>query len=82
MCGADRVIKIPGLRTHVSKKKGEKGRTRIENFQEELVTATRQFSYNDEDERFNAILRAFLSRAALEAAERGRADTRRRMRYS
>ncbi|MGU0161932.1 hypothetical protein ACVXHB_29185 [Escherichia coli] len=33
--------------------KGEKGQTRIENL-EELVTATRQFSYNEEDEEFNA----------------------------
>ncbi|MDI5817494.1 hypothetical protein MJI46_33135, partial [Salmonella enterica subsp. enterica serovar Cerro] len=39
---------------------------------EELVTATRQFSYNDEDEDLMP-LQAFLSHAALEAGE-GQAD--------
>lgn len=52
--------------------KGEKGQTRIENL-EELVTATRQFSYNEEDEDLMP-LQAFLSHAALEAGE-GQADT-------
>src|SRR5699024_10506075 len=46
--------------------------TRIENL-EELVTATRQFSYNEEDEDLMP-LQAFLSHAALEAGE-GQADT-------
>ncbi|MFX4493688.1 hypothetical protein ABTA45_19540, partial [Acinetobacter baumannii] len=45
----DRVIKDSGLRTMYEQEKGEKGQTRIENL-EELVTATRQFSYNEEDE--------------------------------
>ena len=53
--------------------KGEKGQTCIENL-EELVTATRQFSYNEEDED-PMPLQAFLSHAALEAGE-GQADTR------
>ena len=44
----------------------------IENL-EELVTATRQFSYNEEDEDLMP-LQAFLSHAALEAGE-GQADT-------
>ena len=52
--------------------KGEKGQTRIENL-DELVTATRQFSYNEEDEDLMP-LQAFLSHAALEAGE-GQADT-------
>ena len=46
--------------------------TRIENL-DELVTATRQFSYNEEDEDLMP-LQAFLSHAALEAGE-GQADT-------
>ncbi|VDZ75515.1 DNA helicase II [Atlantibacter hermannii] len=45
----DRVIKDSGLWMMYEQEKGEKGQTRIENL-EELVTATRQFSYNDEDE--------------------------------
>lgn len=49
----------------------EKGQARIENL-EELVTATRQFSYQDEDED-SMPLQAFLSHAALEAGE-GQAD--------
>ncbi len=49
----DRVIKDSGLRTMYEQEKGEKGQTRIENL-EELVTATRQFSYNEGRRRFNA----------------------------
>lgn len=63
----DRVIKDSGLRTMYEQEKGEKGQTRIENL-EELVTATRQFSYNEEDEDLMP-LQAFLSHAALEAGE-------------
>ena len=68
----DRVIKDSGLRMMYEQEKGEKGQTRIENL-EELVTATRQFSYNEEDEDLMP-LQAFLSHAALEAGE-GQADT-------
>jgi DNA helicase-2/ATP-dependent DNA helicase PcrA len=68
----DRVIKDSGLRAMYEQEKGEKGQTRIENL-EELVTATRQFSYNEEDEDLMP-LQAFLSHAALEAGE-GQADT-------
>ncbi len=68
----DRLIKDSGLRTMYEQEKGEKGQTRIENL-EELVTATRQFSYNEEDEDLMP-LQAFLSHAALEAGE-GQADT-------
>ena len=65
----DRVIKDSGLRMmYEQEKKGEKGQTRIENL-EELVTATRQFSYNEEDEDLMP-LQAFLSHAALEAGRR------------
>jgi DNA helicase-2/ATP-dependent DNA helicase PcrA len=58
----DRVIKDSGLRMMYEQEKGEKGQTRIENL-EELVTATRQFSYNEEDEDLMP-LQAFLSRGA------------------
>lgn len=68
----DRVIKDSGLRMMYEQEKGEKGQTRIENL-DELVTATRQFSYNEEDEDLMP-LQAFLSHAALEAGE-GQADT-------
>lgn len=67
----DRVIKDSGLWQMYEQEKGEKGQTRIENL-EELVTATRQFSYQDEDEDLMP-LQAFLSHAALEAGE-GQAD--------
>jgi len=66
------VIKDSGLRMMYEQEKGEKGQTRIENL-DELVTATRQFSYNEEDEDLMP-LQAFLSHAALEAGE-GQADT-------
>ncbi|KAA8996430.1 DNA helicase II [Affinibrenneria salicis] len=67
----DRVIKDSGLWSMYQQEKGEKGQARIENL-EELVTATRQFSYQDEDEDLMP-LQAFLSHAALEAGE-GQAD--------
>ncbi|AMG57073.1 DNA helicase II [Pantoea vagans] len=67
----DRVIKDSGLWLMYEQEKGEKGQARIENL-EELVTATRQFSYQDEDEDLMP-LQAFLSHAALEAGE-GQAD--------
>ncbi|MGL9773686.1 MAG: DNA helicase II [Sodalis sp. (in: enterobacteria)] len=67
----DRVIKNSGLWRMYEQEKGEKCQARIENL-EELVTATRQFSYNDEDQDLLP-LQAFLSHAALEAGE-GQAD--------
>ncbi|MCV9879361.1 DNA helicase II [Brenneria izbisi] len=67
----DRVIKDSGLWSMYEQEKGEKGQARIENL-EELVTATRQFSYQDEDQDLMP-LQAFLSHAALEAGE-GQAD--------
>ncbi|WP_034172573.1 DNA helicase II, partial [Edwardsiella anguillarum] len=66
----DRVIRDSGLRQMYEQEKGEKGQTRIENL-EELVTATRQFSYEDDDDL--SPLQAFLSHAALESGE-GQAD--------
>ncbi|ACT05080.1 DNA helicase II [Dickeya chrysanthemi Ech1591] len=67
----DRVIRDSGLWSMYEQEKGEKGQTRVENL-EELVTATRQFSYQDEDQDLLP-LQAFLSHAALEAGE-GQAD--------
>lgn len=67
----DRVIRDSGLRQMYEEEKGEKGQARVENL-EELVTATRQFSFQDEDMNLTP-LQAFLSHAALEAGE-GQAD--------
>ncbi|MBC8944399.1 ATP-dependent DNA helicase UvrD [Xenorhabdus indica] len=67
----DRIIRDSGLWAMYQQEKGEKAQARIENL-EELVTATRQFSYQDEDEDLMP-LQAFLSHAALEAGE-GQAD--------
>ncbi|MEQ9862568.1 DNA helicase II [Pectobacterium cacticida] len=67
----DRVIKDSGLWSMYEQEKGEKGQARVENL-EELVTATRQFSYQEEDLDLMP-LQAFLSHAALEAGE-GQAD--------
>ncbi|WP_244267246.1 3'-5' exonuclease, partial [Sodalis-like endosymbiont of Proechinophthirus fluctus] len=60
-------IKNSGLWNMYKQEKGEKGQARIENL-EELVTATRQFSYNDENQDLLP-LQAFLSHAALYAGE-------------
>ncbi|WP_042861431.1 DNA helicase II [Dickeya sp. NCPPB 3274] len=67
----DRVIRDSGLWSMYEQEKGEKGQARVENL-EELVTATRQFSYQDEDQDLLP-LQAFLSHAALEAGD-GQAD--------
>ncbi|WP_291968693.1 DNA helicase II [Candidatus Symbiopectobacterium sp.] len=67
----DRAIKDSGLWQMYEQENGEKGQARVENL-EELVTATRQFSYQEEDMDLMP-LQAFLSHAALEARE-GQAD--------
>ena len=67
----DRIIRDSGLKAMYEQEKGEKAQARIANL-EELVTATRQFSYQDEDEDLMP-LQAFLSHAALESGE-GQAD--------
>ncbi|AOM41602.1 DNA helicase II [Xenorhabdus hominickii] len=63
----DRIIRDSGLWAMYQQEKGEKAQARIENL-EELVTATRQFSYQDEDKDLMP-LQAFLSHAALESGE-------------
>ncbi|MGM0594310.1 MAG: DNA helicase II [Pseudomonadota bacterium] len=66
----EHVIEHSGLVKHFEKEKGEKGRARVENL-EELVSAARQFEYDDEEGLDD--LSAFLAHAALEAGE-GQAD--------
>jgi len=82
----EHVIQHSGLIEHFHKEKGEKGQARVENL-EELVSAARQFEYDDTVMETGAIegqmqapadeglddLSAFLAHAALEAGE-GQAD--------
>lgn len=63
----DRVISDSGLRAMYQQEGGEKGQGRLDNLAE-LVTATRQFSYQDEESDLLP-LQAFLSHAALESGE-------------
>ncbi len=62
----EHVIQHSGLIEFFSKEKGDKGESRVENL-EELVSAARQFEYDDEEGLDD--LSAFLSHAALEAGE-------------
>ncbi len=65
----EHVIETSGLIPHCKKDRGEKGQMRIENLAE-LITATRQYSPQDNEEMENMTpLQAFLSHAALEAGE-------------
>jgi len=66
----EHVIGRSGLIEHFKKEKGGKGENRVENL-EELVSAARQFEY-DEEEGLDD-LSAFLAHAALESGE-GQAD--------
>lgn len=66
----EHVIQHSGLIEHFKKEKGGKGENRVENL-EELVSAARQFEY-DEEEGLDD-LSAFLAHAALESGE-GQAD--------
>ncbi len=68
---ANLVIESSGLVEHFQKAKDGKGQDRIENLQE-LVNATRQFSYEEVDNEQQeelSLLDAFLAHAALEAGE-------------
>jgi len=62
----EHVIQHSGLIEFFSKEKGDKGESRVENL-EELVSAARQFEYDDAEGLDD--LSAFLSHAALEAGE-------------
>lgn len=63
----DHVIEGSGLLEHHRKEKGERGMTRVENL-EELVSATRAFEWDGDDEA--SPLQQFLDSAALDAGER------------
>lgn len=65
---ADHIITASGLLEHYKKEKGEKGQARVENL-EELVSAAREFQYDEAEAEGMDMLTAFLSHAALEAGE-------------
>ncbi|CUX95727.1 DNA helicase II [Candidatus Gullanella endobia] len=69
----DRVIKNSGLWNMYKQEIGEKGQIRIENLKE-LIIATRQFNYNNNEDHDFLPLQAFLSYATLEASE-GKTDS-------
>ncbi len=62
----DQVLQHSGLLDHHKKEKGEQAEARVENL-EELVSAARNYSYDDDDDM--DALSAFLAHAALEAGE-------------
>ncbi|MEH6592841.1 MAG: DNA helicase II [Halioglobus sp.] len=61
----DHVVQVGGLTEYYKKEKGEKGQARLENL-EELVTAARQFTPEDEE---LTPLAQFLDSAALDAGD-------------
>ena len=61
----DHIVQVSGLLEYHKKEKGEKGQARVENL-EELVTAARQFSAEEED---LTPLQQFLDGAALDAGD-------------
>ena len=63
----EEVVNRSRLREHFEKSRDGKGQDRIENL-DELVSATRQFQYQGEDEELSD-LDAFLAHAALEAGD-------------
>ncbi len=64
----DHMLARSGLIEHYKKEKGEKGQARVENL-EELVSAAREFEYDEAGEEGMDMLTAFLAHAALEAGE-------------
>jgi len=64
----DHVIRNSGLADHYRKEKGERGQARIENL-DELVTAARQYTFEEERDATPDHLSEFLTHAALEAGE-------------
>lgn len=63
---AERVVEESGLIPFHQNEKGDRGEARVENLKE-LISATREFEANGEEEESNLI--AFLNHAALEAGE-------------
>ncbi len=64
----DHMLGRSGLIEHYKKEKSEKGQARVENL-EELVSAAREFEYDEEEAEGMDTLTAFLAHAALEAGE-------------
>jgi len=64
----EQVIEKTGLKDHHAKEKGEKGQARIENLNE-LLTATRDYSQENEPEEELSPLATFIAQAALDAGE-------------
>lgn len=64
----DHILGRSRLIEHYQKEKGEKGQARVENL-EELVSAAREFEYDEAAEEGMDLLTAFLAHAALEAGE-------------
>ena len=64
----DAVIQDTGLWAHHEKEKGEKGQTRLENLKE-LVAASREFEWDEDEGEAPSVLAAFLDHAALESGE-------------
>lgn len=69
---AQHAVDRSGLIAHYQKEKGERGQARVENL-EELISAARQFEFDEEQHQGMDALSAFLAHAALEAGE-GQAD--------
>ena len=71
----DMIIKSSGLIEHYKKEKSERGQARIENL-EELVSASREFEIDDDEESAEMdSLSAFLAHAALESGETQSGDS-------
>lgn len=62
------IITISGLYAHFEKLKGDKSESKLENLQE-LISAAKQFRYEQTDEDELPLLVAFLAHASLEAGE-------------
>lgn len=65
---AETVVEGSGLIEHYKKEKGERGQSRIENL-EELVSAAREFEFDEEEHEGMDELSAFLAHASLEAGD-------------
>jgi len=64
----EHVVQCSSLKEHYAREKGEKGEARIENL-DELVSAAREYEYDEIEDEHLEPLAAFLSHAALEAGE-------------
>jgi DNA helicase-2/ATP-dependent DNA helicase PcrA len=62
------VLESSGLLAHFAKEKGDKSQSRLDNLQE-LVSAAKEFRYEEDDVEALPLLVAFLAHASLEAGE-------------